>query len=104
MMCGNCSHEVKSYLENLSEELYEGKSLFIFKEEIESELSDFEYHCPPNFEGIYFSVEKIIPGKVRIRAKRGDKKVKRDEIHQVLSNFMDRKLTQLFEISIILSE
>jgi hypothetical protein len=57
-----------------------------------------------NFEGVYLSVEKIIPGKVRIRARRGDKKIKRDEIHQVLSNFMDKKISQLFEISIILSE
>jgi hypothetical protein len=104
MLCGNCSFEVKEYLEQIGEELYEGKSLFVFKEEFESELSDFEFHCPPNFEGIYFSIEKIVPGKVRIRARRGDKKIKRDEIHQVLSNFMDSKLTQLFEISIILSE
>lgn len=104
MLCGNCSFEVKEYLEYLGEKLYEGKSLFIFKEELESELRDFEFHCPPNFEGIYFSVEKIIPGKVRIRARRGDKKIKRDEIHKVLCNFLDSKLTQLFEISIILSE
>jgi len=104
MICSNCTQEVSALIESMRDELYEGKRLESFSSVVETELEDFSLHSPLEFQDISFQLISIVPGKVRIRAKRGKTKVKRERIRQVMCDYLDPKILQLFEISIIVSD
>lgn len=104
MFCGQCSELVESCLVQLSQDFYNGKELSEYEGEVQKELDDFLMHSPYSSEQVSFELDKILPGKIRIRAKRSDKALKKEDMLKTLQEFFPRSLRQVFEISIVISD
>lgn len=104
LICGNCKDEVDELVCSMKNDLYEGQTLELFKSQVIEELENFPMYSPQDFQGITLELMSIAPGKLRVKARRGQLKTKREKIHKILLEYLDPKLTQLFDISIIVSE
>lgn len=104
MLCGGCSDYVESYLLKSADEFFAGKSLAEYEVEIQNELDDFLMHSPYSTEQVSFILDKVLAGKIRIRANRSDRNLKKEDMLKTLKDFFPRSLTQVFEISLVISD
>tara|TARA_B100001971_G_scaffold215192_1_gene259833 strand:- start:86165 stop:86878 length:714 start_codon:yes stop_codon:yes gene_type:complete len=104
MICSECRKEVNEILESSEHEFYHGEKLSRYSQLIQEQLIEYFLFAPYSETQIQLSLDKLVPGKARIRVTRSDKSVKKADLHKSLLEFFPKDISQVFEISLVIND
>lgn len=104
MICSQCRDQIQELIHEQEQTFYQGERLSFYAKKIEEQLGEYFMFAPFSSEQIELSLEKITAGKARVRVLRSDSSVKKEQLYKSLIGFLPKDITQVFEISLVISD